>query len=65
MGAQQSAQDDHHSQEVAKENVALRREIEHLHDALREAEPIKRWIGYAATRGSSEDKVARMRHKCS
>ena len=37
MGAQQSAQDDHHSQEVAKENVALRREIEHLHEALRDA----------------------------
>ena len=41
MGAQQSHGDDD-PQNVAKENVALRREIEHLHDALlREAEKKK------------------------
>ena len=40
MGAQQSRDDDP-QKNVAKENVALRREIEHLHDALREAEKKK------------------------
>ena len=41
MGAQQSRDDGDPQNVMAKENVALRREIEHLHDALREAEKKK------------------------